>query len=227
MLQYSGRSLLGISGWSQLLTKLASRIRWGGAIGDGSGNHNPGETGSQHIGQVLQRDAANRKAWQLDRGLNLFQKGGSWIGIELFRLAGICRATTEVVSSILDSLLSLLQRVSGDADQRRWSHNLPGRGHRQFLLADMHAIGCSGAGDVGPIVDNQQWRVTAAGSYFIQRVTHHQGAAEQIAIIQLLVPQLEHVDAGSCQGTGSVSKLVVAVAAIDDNVQASIGQQGI
>ena len=91
----------------------------------------------------------------------------------------------------------------------------------------MHAIGCSGAGDVGPIVDNQEWRVTAAGSYFIQRVTHYQGAAEQIAIIQLLVPQLEYVDAGSCQGTGSVSKLLVAVAAIDDNVQASIGQQGI
>ena len=143
--------------------------------------------------KVFRRDAADREGRQSDLGVHRPDQLDP--GQPVKRLGGGRERGTDadVVGAVEDGLPSLREVVCRDAHEGRFPYDLPDGMHRQLVLSHMDAIRVGRRGHIGPIIHDEQRVVTG------RDVTGDTGSAQQVAVTQMLVSQLEQVDAGSHQ----------------------------
>jgi hypothetical protein len=91
--------------------------------------------------------------------------------------------------------------VGGQTDDGVGTEDAPGQRDRGVVLPDVHPVGPDGQGQVRTVVQDEGDTSGAAG------LAHHGRALEQGAGVQLLVPQLHHVDPALDAGGDEVSQV--------------------
>lgn len=69
-------------------------------------------------------------------------------------------AAAEVAGAIEDRLAGLLDRVGGDADEHFGADELAHVVDGEFVLADMDSVGPGEDGQIGAVVEDEQWPVS-------------------------------------------------------------------
>ncbi len=131
---------------------------WICRAGDRGGDGDAMEAGCQDSGQMFQRNPADREGGQwMVRGrlMDFVQEGGADVVIERLGVAGKDRSTTDVVGSVFDRIVDLIDRVSGDSHESLRADDLAGFAGGQFVLADMNPVGVGRDREIRTIIDDE------------------------------------------------------------------------
>jgi glycine oxidase len=123
-----------------------------------------------------------------------------------------------VVDRLLASCVDLAVRVGGEPEEHLRPDEITHLRGRHVLLADMDAISLRGERNLRPIVDDRQRAMAAAD---LNRLTRDR---QQLALRDLLLAQLEDVDAARDRSREYVCQRPAAGASIADQVEPSSGQ---
>ena len=124
------------------------------------------------------------------------------------------RADTDVVDGALGGGRDLLLGVRGEADDRVGPKELARLLDRAVVLAEVDAVGVTGAGQVGVVVDDEEGAVGVADAAEVR------GGPLDLRPSQLLLAQLEDIDAAAERRTHHRFGVPAAGAGVADEVEA-------
>jgi hypothetical protein len=142
------------------------------------------------------------------------QSDGLAIGLRRRR---VDRSVADEVG-VVGHRVDLPGRVGGQADEDVGPDDLTRLGHRRVVLADVHAVGAGGRGDVGPVVDDEQRPRLRA------QVAGDRARGQQRVVGRRLVAQLEQVGAARKGGLQNLGQRSPAGPGVGDEVQACAAQ---
>ena len=104
--------------------------------------------------------------------------------------------------------------VGGEPDEHVGADDLAHLGYGHVGLPNVDTVGAHGGGDVGAVVEDEQRAVGVA------RVGRHARGFGEELVLQVLLAQLNHVDAAGDRGGEEVAQVAIARHAIAHEVQA-------
>lgn len=196
-----------------------SRRRFDVLLSDDSGTdrHSLG-SGVEYRVDRVEVDATDRERRKFDLTSNILDVIESDRGSMFLCLGRENRSDPDVVRTIFDGLLRLVETMGRYSDDRIGSENPAHFGGFQIVLPLMNSVGSGQLGDIEVIVDQER----DAG--FSAELAEVSGQRKELALRHVLFAQLNDVDAASDRRSGDLVEWTRGEVGGDERVESSVRQ---